>query len=247
MLSYLFLAFALIHLGLWLWGWKLWARTGRPVSLFLVLFGGTLLFYDNLRIGIGRFVGPGDMLYALSVPAFAWHWAMLPLLIIAAGSIARQADFTGAKNRIVMGLFCTLAVVLSAMDIPKIFDMDLRVACLADTVRYTTNVSPAQVCPGDEPYMQGAGAALVAIITNIVVLGVGLVLWVRRRWPWMALGAGAMFVAAGAFARSPWSLPIANFGEICITTGLIVTCAHFARLRADLPRPGRAAAASQAA
>jgi hypothetical protein len=247
MLSYVFLAFALIHLGLWLWGWKLWAETGRPVSLFLVLFGGTLLFYDNLRIGLGRFIGPGDTLYAMSVPAFAWHWSMLPLLVIAAGSIARQADFAWARNRVVMGAFCVVAVALSVHDIPKIFDMDLRVACLADTVRYTTNVSPAQVCPGDEPWMQGAGGPLVAIVTNLVVLGVGIALWVRRKWPWLALGAGAMLVAAGAFARSPWSLPIANFGEICITTGLIVTCAHFARLRAGVPQPGRPAAARQTA
>ena len=230
MLSYLFLGYAVIHLALWFWGWKLWSETGRPVSLFLVLFGGTLLFYDNFRIGIGRFIGPGDTLYALTVPAFAWHWAMLPLLIIAAGSVARQADFGWARNKLVMGAFCAVAVALSAMDIPKIFDMDLRVACLADTVRYTTNVSEAQVCPGGEAYSRGAGAALVAIITNAIVLAVGIVLWVRRKWPWLAAGSGAMFIAAGAFARSPWSLPIANFGEICITLGFIVTCVHFARL-----------------
>jgi hypothetical protein len=233
MLSYLFLAYALIHISLWLWGWRLWAGTGRPVSLLIVLVGGTLLFYDNFRIGIGRFIGPGDTLYALSVPAFAWHWSMLPLLVIAAGSVARQADLGWARNRLVMGAFCLVAVALSAHDIPKIFHMDLRVACLADTVRYTTNVSALQLCnPGDQPYTSGAEAALVAIITNVIVLAVGIALWVSRKWPWLAVGSAAMFVAAGAFARSPWSLPIANFGEICITSGFIITCAHFARATA---------------
>lgn len=229
MWSYVFLGYAGIHLAIWFWGWKLWSATGRPVSLFLVLFGGTLLFYDNFRIGIGRFIGAGDTLYAMTVPAFAWHWAMLPLLIIAAGSVARQADFGWARNKLVMGAFCTVAVALSALDIPKIFDLDLRVACLADTVRYTTNVSVAQVCAGGEAYSGGPGAALVPILTNIVALAVGIALWVRHKWPWLALGSGAMFIAAGAFARSPWSLPIANFGEICITLGFIVTCVHFAR------------------
>lgn len=247
MLSYIFLAYAVIHLGLWFWGWKLWSETGRPVSLFLVLFGGTLLFYDNFRIGIGRFVGAGDTLYAMSVPAFAWHWSMLPLLVIAAGSIARLADLAWARNRIVMGAFCVVAVALSAHDIPKIFEIDLRVACLADTVRYTTSVSPAQVCPGGEAFPRGADAALVAIITNVIVLAVGIALWVRRKWPWLAAGSGAMFIAAGAFARSPWSLPIANFGEICITSGFIVTCAHFARLKSGSPRPANAATMRQAA
>lgn len=247
MLSWIFLIFAVIHLGLWLWGWKRWSQTGRPVALFLVLFGGTLLFYDNLRIGIGRFIGPGETLYALSVPAFAWHWSMLPLLVIAAGSVARLADLGWARNRLVMGAFCVVAVALSAMDIPKIFAMDLRVACLDDTVRYTTNVSAAQVCPGDEPYTMGAGAALVAIVTNVIVLGVGIALWIRHKWPWLAIGSGAMFIAAGAFARSKYSLPIANFGEICITLGFIVTCAHFARRKGGAPQSAPASAMRQAA
>ncbi len=248
MLSFIFLLYTVIHLVIWFWGWKLWLDTGKPVSLFLVLFGGTLLFYDNLRIGIGRFIGEGELLYALSQPAFAWHWSMLPLLVIAAGSIAREAEFDWARNKIVMGAFCVVAVALSIHDIPKIFSMQLYPACLADTVRYSTAVSEFQVCPGGVvvPRTAGAEAALVAIITNIIVLGVGIAVWVRHKWPWMAVGSGLMFIAAGAGASSPWSLPIANLGEICITLGMIVTCAHFAR-RTNGGRKTPAAAARQAA
>ncbi|MCE7902669.1 MAG: hypothetical protein DYH20_08450 [Gammaproteobacteria bacterium PRO9] len=205
MLSYVFLAYAVIHLTIWLWGWKLWAAHGRPVALLLVLVSGTLLFYDNFRIGIGRFLGEGGLLYNLSVPAFAWHWSMLPLLVIAAGSIARLAD------------------------IPGIFSMELHPACLADTLRYSTSVRADQVCPGGTTIPGGADAAFVAIITNVIVLVVGIVLWVQRRWPWMAVGAGLMFIAAGAFAGHRYGLVIANLGEIAITLGLIATCVHFAR------------------
>jgi hypothetical protein len=247
MLSALFLTYAVIHIGIWLWGWKLWAETDRPVSLFLVLFGGTLLFYDNLRIGGGRFIGEGDLLYAMSVPAFAWHWALLPLLVIAAGSIARQAGLPGAANKFVMGAFCVVAVALSIHDIPKIFEMDLKLACLQDTVRYTTSLKPTQLCSPDAiPVPSGADAATVAIITNIIVLITGIGVWVKRRWPWMTMGALAMFVCAG-----PWwgdnSLPIANFGEICITLGLITTCAHFAKRRDGSRAPGAAGLAMQKA
>lgn len=232
MLSFVFLAYAVIHIGIWLWGWKLWAETGRPVSLLIVLVGGTLLFYDNLRIGLGRFIGEGDLLYALSVPAFAWHWSLLPLLVIAAGSIARLAGLQWAQNKFVMGAFCVVAVALSIHDIPKIFAMDLHIACLDDTVRYTTTVKESQLCsPDDVVVPSGADAGTVAIITNVFVLGVGIALWIQRRWAWMAVGSGLMFIAAGALGRGPYALPIANFGEICITLGLIVTCAHFARLK----------------
>lgn len=229
-LSYLFLTLAAAHLGLWVWGWQRWSQAGRPVALLLVLVAATLLSYDNLRLGVGRFLGPGETLQALSVPAFVWHWSMLPLLVIAAGSVARAAGLDWARPKAVMGLFCLAAVGLAAHDIPKIFDLDLRVACLADTVRYTTTVPADQLCgPGEEPWSSSAGAPVVAIVTNLVVLGVGIALWVAHRWPWLALGAAAMFLAAGAFAGSAWALPVANAGELVFTLGLIVTAVRFGR------------------
>ena len=241
MLSFIFLTYAVIHISIWIWGWKLWTETGRPIALLLVLVGGTLLFYDNFRIGIGRFIGQGDLLYNMSVPAFAWHWSMLPLLVIAAGSVARLAGLKWAQHKLVMGAFCLAAVALSAHDIPKIFSMELYPVCLDDTVRYSTTAKASQLCsPTDEVVTRGADAAIVAIITNVFVLGVGIALWVRRRWPWLAVGSGLMFVAAGAFGGHKYGLPIANLGEIFITLGLIVTCAHFGRLKLRGSRASRA-------
>lgn len=232
MLSYIFLAYAVVHISIWIWGWKLWSETGRPVALLLVLVASTLLFYDNVRIGIGRFIGTGDLLYNMSVPAFAWHWSLLPLLVIAAGSIARIAGLQLAQNKLVMGAFCLVAVGLSAYDIPKIFTMELYPACLADTVRYTTSVKETQLCNPTDTIEAGAShLPIVAIATNLVVLAVGIALWIQRRWPWLAIGSGLMFVAAGAFGGHPYGLPIANLGEIFITLGLVLTAGHFARLK----------------
>jgi hypothetical protein len=229
MLSALFLLYAIVHLTIWIWGWRAWSRNGRPRALFLVLFGGTLLFYDNLRIGGGRFIGQGELLEALSVPAFVWHWTMLPLLVIAAGIIARRAGLPWAQSKFAMGSFCLVATALIALDIPKIFEFELYPVCLADTVRYSTNVGLDNLCSPDDPVITGgAGAALAAILTNIIVLAVGIALWVQRGWKWLALGSGAMFIAAGAFAQSRWSLPIANLGEILITLSLIATSLRFA-------------------
>jgi hypothetical protein len=232
MLSLIFLVFAVIHLSIWLWGWKLWAETGRPVALLVVLVGATLLFYDNFRIGIGRFIGEGDLLYNLSVPAFAWHWSLLSLLVIAAGSVARLAGLKWAQGKLVMGAFCVVAVALSAYDIPKIFSMDLHIACLDDTVRYTTSVKEAQLCsPTDQVVSSGEHAPVVAIVTNLIVLAVGIALWIQRGWAWLAVGSGLMFVAAGAFGSGTYALSISNLGEICITLGFIATCVRFARLK----------------
>jgi len=61
-------------------------------------------------------------------------------------------------------------------------------------------------------------------------------LWLQRGWKWLALGAGAMFIAAGVFGRSYWALPISNFGEILITLSLIATALRFAPARASAIR-----------
>jgi hypothetical protein len=236
MLSFVFLAFAVIHLLIWIFGWYAWSRNERPRALFLILFSGTLLFFDNLRIGSGRFIGEGELLEAMTVAAFAWHWTMLPLLVIAAGIIARRAGLGFAQSKWAIGAFCLVASILIAMDVPKIFELELHPACVADTVRYTTNVSEQQLCrPTDQVVTDGAGAAFVAIATNVIVLLVGIAIWVRHRWPWMALGAGAMFIAAGAFAGSYYALPIANFGEILITLGLIASAIRFRGAPAGQP------------
>ena len=79
MLSAIFLVFAVVHLAVWLWGWRAWARNGRPRALFLILFGGTLLFYDNLRIGIGRFIGQGEFLQAIPDSVITVNLAGEPL------------------------------------------------------------------------------------------------------------------------------------------------------------------------
>lgn len=239
MLSGLFLLFALIHIGIWLWGWRLWADTGRPVSLLIVLISATLLFYDNFRIGIGRFIGEGDLLYNLSVPAFAWHWSLLSLMVIAAGSMGKLAGLHWAQKKWVMGSFCLVAVALSAYDIPKIFSMDLRLACLEDTLRYTSSLKPTQLCNPGDLWVPGGGVevALVAIITNAIVFAVGIALWIQRGWPWLTVGSGLMFIAAGAFGQSNYALPLSNLGEIFITLGLILTGAHFSRLKRAAKSP----------
>ncbi len=232
MLSGLFLCYAVIHLGIWLWGWRLWSRTGRPRVLLIVLLASTLLFYDNLRIGIGRFIGQGDLLYALSVPAFR-----LALVVAAtaghrsrctgpAGGLALGAEPAGDGRLPVWPQCCSARWISRASS-----------ACSSTRPAWPTRCvtrresRAAQLCAGSELVISTGPGPLVAIVTNIVVLAVGIALWIQRGWPWLTVGAGLMFIAAGAFASSVWSLPIANFGEICFTLAYIVTCAHFARQR----------------
>lgn len=239
MVSVIFLLFAAIHIALLVWGWRAWGPAGRPVALTILLINNSLLWYDNFRIGAGRFIGEGGVLYALSVPAFVWHWTMLPLLVIVAGSIARLAGLPWARSRLVMGLFCLIAVGLIAMDLPYALGLvfgeagalppvELRPACIADTLRYSTRVSAGQLCsPEAVPFSNGPGP-LPAILMNLIMVVLGIALWIRRGWKWLALLPGLMFLAAGgAPLWGTYALPVANFGEILFTVGVLVTILRF--------------------
>jgi hypothetical protein len=240
-----------IHLVLLGWGWRAWGPAGRPVALTILLIGNTLLWYDNFRIGMGRFIGEGDLLYNMSVPAFVWHWTMLPLLVIVAGSIARLAGLAWARNRIVMGAFCVVAVGLILLDLPSALGLvfggggpipavELRPACIADTLRYSTKISAAQLCsPEATPFSNGPGP-LPAILMNAIMVGVGVALWVRHGWKWLVILPGLMFFAAGSGPLwGPWALPVANFGEILFTTGVLFTILRFSPGRRGADSPAR--------
>jgi len=255
MLSMTFFGYAIAHLALWFWGWRAWSRYGRSTALLITLFVNTLLWYDNFRIGIGRFIGEGDLLYYLSLPSFFWHWSFLPLMVIVAGSLARMAGLGWARNKLVMGCFCLVAVALMVLDIPYAISLvfgqfgplplvELRPGCILDTLRYTTTVSPAQFCTPDAVAFSNGPAPIPAIAMNFIMVIVGVLLWKKDGWKWLAIGPGLMFFAAGGGpAFGVYALPVANFGEILFTLGVMATCVHYARLQHERGgRPGDAGA-----
>jgi hypothetical protein len=239
-ISALYLVLATLHALVWSWGSRAWERAGRPAALALVLVPATLLWYDNLRIGLGRVVGEGPLLYALSVPALAWHWTMLPLFVLAALAIARGAGLRWARTRWAGAGFGALAAGLFLIDVPYALGVlfgavgpfpavELKLGCIGDAIRYTATLTPAYFCgPEAEVHRVGPGP-VVAIVMNAVVLAVGVALWARRGWPWLAASAGFMFAAAaGGPAWGTWAPPVANVGEVAFVVGLLASARRFA-------------------
>jgi len=230
-LSLTFLAFAVVHIAIWVWGWFAWQRGGRPATLGIVLFANALLWFDNFRIGIGRFVGEGELLATLAAAAFVWHWTVLPVFVIVAGMLARRAGLGWAQGRVVMGTFCVVAVGLFVLDVPSTVRLlsgavELYPACIGDTLRYTVTVTLDQLCAPGDTVITGPNAFLVPVIMNVIMLGLGIALWFQRRWPWLAAGTGLMFIAA-APVYGVAGLPVANFGEVLFALSVMVTCLRF--------------------
>lgn len=226
-MSNLFLVYSLAHLALFVWLVRIWRGTDAAAALVLMV-PQFFLVYDNLMLGVGRLIGPGDALLGLSWPRFWAHWLAGCWMIVAAGSIARMAAFRWAKPKWVMGSFCLLTVALVVHDLPNFWQVQLYPACEGDTVRYTSRIRAGTSCDDPAFVISQRDTPLAPIITSLVLIAVGAALAFARRFPWMLLGSGLMFVFAMPMFNT---LGLANFGEILIAGGVIWAVARFAPQR----------------
>jgi hypothetical protein len=210
---------------------KLW-RDQRDAFSLLILIPLMFLWLDNFTIATGRFIGEGNFLTLFNYLRYYWHWQMLPLLIIVAGMLLRRAGFSFAENKLVMSLFCLTAVGFMILDVPYIFEVEFYPACYGETFRLVASVPEWQICDPTNPPPEGLSVSpLPAISVNVALLIVGIAIWVRHGFPWLALGCGFMFVAAGlsqlpGFYYGPL---LGNFGEPILNGGLLAAAFKFGR------------------
>jgi hypothetical protein len=183
-----------------------WAFT----LLILVILA---LIWDNAVVAIGSTVGEGETLRALSVPRYVTHGLLVPLLIMVGVGLGRRHGVPSLAGRTAPAVFGALTVVLMSAGIwLDIVGLDLQPTHYADTLRYTNAASH--------------GAPIPAVITILVLIGIGITLLVRARQPWLLAGGVAMFVAAALGAVAFW---FGNIGELLLITALWWTATHTAR------------------
>lgn len=233
--SLMFAVFAMAQTALFIWLWQIYRETRLPVAAML-LIPQFFLIWDNLRVASGIFIGFGDLLYWLSWPSFWAHWLTGCWLIIAAGAILRLADFDLAKSKWVMGSFCLLATVLILHDLPFFWTKEIYPVCEFDLVRYSGAVSEANRCSPDQP-MVPSQFPIAPVVTCLVVIAAGLVLWIRRGFPWMAIG-GSLMLASAAIPVL-FNNRLDNLGEVMIKGGAYWAIWHFTRANVAQARAGR--------
>ena len=188
--------------------------------LLLILCPTSLLWFDSFVIAIGQFLGEGNLLLIATYIRYSAHWLMLPLLFIVAGMILRGADFKFASNKYVMGSFYILAVFFIIEDFRHIFIIDFYPACYGETLRYVTQVPIGQACT---PGLEGLGTRVspaAAILLTLILLASGIAIWIKHKWPWLAVGCFIMLLAA---QPTPIGPILSNAGEPIFT--FVVTLA----------------------
>jgi hypothetical protein len=224
-----YLVIALMCLVALYYAVKLWRQRPGSTSL-LILIPLLFLWLDNFAIAAGRWVGEGPILTGMTYLRFFWHWQMLPLLIIVAGALARHAGFAWARPRWVMALFCALAVYFMVIDVPYIWQVQFQPACYGDTLRFVINVPDGQVCPGTTPLApQASPSPLPAISVNLILMAIGFMMWMRHKFPWLAVACVIMFAcaASGAVPGFYWGQILGNLGEPIFNFGLLAAGFRF--------------------
>jgi len=218
--SLMFLAFGLAQLALFVWllGIYRHSRNGGALVLLVPQF---FLIWDNLRVAAGIVIGFGDLLYALSWPAFWAHWLSGCWLIITCGAILRLANFEFAARKWVMGGFCLLTTALVLHDLPLFWTKDIYPVCEFDLIRYSGTVTEANRCSATQALVPSDGPPIAPIVTCFVTILVGALLWLRRGLPWLSLGGIAMLLTVAIPVLNRHRLD--NLGEVFIHGGAILT------------------------
>ncbi len=173
------------------------ARLRAPL---LVLVAAALT-YDNAVIAVGSTLGEGQTLMVLNAGRFWAHALITPLLVVVGWRLARLT-----RPAVMAGLVAVLVAYGVYTEIVR-----LRLEPLREngTLRYINAAAE--------------GPPIAAIVTIVVLIVLGAIVWRRLGTPWLLLGAVAMFIAAALGVHLVW---LQNFGEAALLASLLLTTRH---------------------
>jgi hypothetical protein len=199
---------ALVQLALGAFGIQR-ARNNPSLAILLVVAVILGLAYDNAVLALGAALDAGSALEALNTPRYWVHGLLTPLTMWAAFATLAPAGHPAGSSRVGKAMVATLTVGMVALGVwIDVFGLDLEPITEQGTTRYVNEFEPL------------AGPPLASVVTIVVVLIVGILLWRRVGWPWLAAGATVMFLAAAVPGPI---LVLQSVGEVAFAAGLVFT------------------------
>ena len=220
----LFFGLALADVALLVWGIALANRHGWMTSANLVLLTLFGLFYDNLLLALGRFIGAGALLETLSYGRFVLHALLTPLLVVWAWHATRRAGMPWARReRARTGVIGVTLALIAFELVTQVAGLNLDAELHQGVVKYSDAV-PTQ------------GPPLMAVIVAATIIASGVVLWRRLRWPWLLAGSVLLVVGSIVSALSAQDV-VTNIFEFVLLLSIMATKAHQDAHRAEPARP----------
>jgi hypothetical protein len=174
-----------------------------------IVVGG--IIYDNIILGIGNFLGEGELLVLLSRVRFLLHFIAIPLLIVVGVELSHRA---GAKwaNSVARSISWILAMTFIVISIINDYvDLELIAIDFMGMLRYG-NAKPQNI-------------PIVTIAINIFVLLIGVGIWVRIQWKWLFFGTLVSLVGN--------AIPVSIVGTLPGSTSefIMAVCLLFTEIR----------------
>lgn len=194
MAAFLYLLLTFVFSWLFFRLWKLrrasQTRAAGGLILQLVLFS---LVYDSLVIAVGSLVGENELLLRLNLGRYVFFAVFTPLLMITGTDFAARAGVIWAEK-----WYFQVVIWLAAMSLVAqggVLVWQYKDALVAQEVwgalRYVPDIS---------------FFPFAALLTDIVLIFLGGLIWWKNKWPWMMIGAVVLLVGS-AFSPSlvgPW-------------------------------------------
>ena len=188
------------------------ARRNPSLAIGLVVAVVLGLAYDNAVLALGAVLDAGALLEALNTPRYWVHGLLTPTIIWVAITALALAGHPVGRSRLWRGSAGVLTIAMIGLGAwIDAIGLDLQPTDDQGITRYVNGFEPL------------AGPPLASVVTILVVLVAGTILWRRNRWPWLAVGATVMFISA---AIPGPILLIQGLGEVAFAAGLIATLTH---------------------
>lgn len=218
-----YLGFALAQAALAIWGFRVF-RQNRTVGALMILLPIATVWYDNLIIALGSYIGAGTTLETLTMPRFLGHSLFTPAWIVGGTYLAGLAGAFGRSGKnFRAGAWILYGIMVLVGLLNEVFFYKGALATEGDVLFYT-NVGRLWTPPPPS----------LAMLVVVLISG-ALVLWkTRGRWPWMLLSA--LIVLASQAARGgEAAFFFTNLGEVAMSAALIATLVWLRKRNATSP------------
>lgn len=204
MAAFIFMLYALGHLGLFCVATTLLVRRHTPGSVPLMLVTAGLV-YDNAMLALGGGIGLGQQLEQLSIPRYFMHAMSTPLLILSALALVQRTGWRWSHATITKVLVAAVVVVLVATGFwADMLNLELE----------------AQTEGGITSYGNANSIPIAPIVTILLLVGAALLVWRRGGGIWFLLGT---FVQLATVFVGDAVVFAGNFGELALLAGMVWT------------------------
>ena len=211
--TYLYLIFAALYAGLLIMMLLSLRHSGIGVLSNVLILVILPLIYDNAILGIGKWIGEGEVLKNLNLARFWLHALLTPLLILFSLDVLRRAgvEWANKTSALLFAIAYTLIAFLVEL-FTVVWDLSLKIEEKYGILSYTATNSPS-------------GPPIMIILVTLALLVSSIILWKRTGWFWMFVGVALMLIG-GMVDLPVKSGAITNTFELILLTSLVFTKRH---------------------